>query len=228
MPLSFTLIRSKRRTVALVVRADGTLLVRAPLRLAEEHIRAFVESKADWVRKKQAEAQVVQKNVAPPHRYREGEKFPYLGQLYPLAIVDRARPALSLEGERFLLARSAQPKAAHVFELWYRRQAARVLAERVSAYGLLFEQTGDKYSRIRISSARTRWGSCSSKGTLSFTWRLVTTPLAVIDYVVVHELAHLRFKNHSKDFWQLVKTFIRDYEKRRAWLKANGELTTLA
>ncbi len=227
MTLPFTLIRSKRRTVALIVQPDGTLQVRAPLRLPEAQIRAFVESKADWVREKQAKAQLAMKNAPHPHRYVDGEQFPYLGQFYPIAIVERARPALALEGERFLLSRAAQPEAARIFELWYRKQAARIISERLSSYGPLFQKIGCKYQKVRISSARTRWGSCSSLGTLSFSWRLVMVPPAMIDYVVVHELAHLRYHNHSKDFWDLVKTFMRDYKARRTWLKANAGMTVL-
>ncbi|HZU87561.1 MAG TPA: SprT family zinc-dependent metalloprotease [Anaerolineaceae bacterium] len=221
----FTLIRSRRRTVALIIQTDGKLLVRAPLRLAEARIRDFIESKLEWVKQKQAEMLAAQKAAPPPKQFVAGEKFTYLGEAYPLEIVPRARPALALENGRFRLAKSAQPRAQEAFERWYRAQAAQVLAERVQTYLPLFEAFGCKPSKIRISSARTRWGSCSSTGTLSFTWRLVLTPLPVIDYVVVHELAHLRVRNHSKDFWQLVKAILPDYAKRRAWLKANGGMT---
>jgi predicted metal-dependent hydrolase len=81
---------------------------------------------------------------------------------------------------------------------------------------------GFVYRGIRISSARTRWGSCSSRGGLNFTWRLIQAPLPIIDYVVVHELAHLKVPNHSKAFWELVKNLLPDFAERRAWLKAHG------
>ncbi len=83
------------------------------------------------------------------------------------------------------------------------------------------------YKSIRITSARTRWGSCSSKGNLSFTWRLVMAPPQVIDYVVAHELAHLQVRNHSPAFWQKVKTIMPDYLQYRRWLDAHGHLLTL-
>jgi predicted metal-dependent hydrolase len=82
---------------------------------------------------------------------------------------------------------------------------------------------GFEPGKLRISSARTRWGSCSRQGTLSFTWRLVMAPEEVIDYVVVHELCHLRHLNHSKAFWGLVEGILPDYKVRRAWLKRHGE-----
>jgi len=223
MPLEYTLIRSKRRTVALVVQPDASLLVRAPLRLPERQIREWLESKQDWIAQKQAEARAAQHSAPPPKRFASGEKFAYLGQFYPLEIVERARPALALEDGHFRLARAAQAHGVQVFEKWYRAQAAKVLPERVQAHLPLFALFGYRPSKVRISGARTRWGSCSSSGTLSFTWRLMASPPEVIDYVVLHELAHLRIKNHSKQFWGLVKSLMPDYAKRRAWLKANGE-----
>jgi predicted metal-dependent hydrolase len=112
--------------------------------------------------------------------------------------------------------RAALPRAAAVFEAWYRRQARLVLAERVAAYAW---QTGLQPKKLRIGAARTRWGSCSSKGTLSFTWRLVMAPQQVVDYVVVHELCHLQVKNHSRDFWARVKAILPDYKQQVGWLK---------
>jgi predicted metal-dependent hydrolase len=88
-------------------------------------------------------------------------------------------------------------------------------------------QYGLRYEKIRITSAQTRWGSCSPKGTLSFTWRLVMAPLEVIDYVVIHELAHLRVKNHSKTFWAEVESMLPDYTRHVAWLRKNGKFLTL-
>lgn len=222
MPLTYRLIRSKRRTVALIVQLDGELLVRAPLRLPAAQIKAFVESKQDWILMKQAEAQAARNTAPPPRQYIPGEKFAYLGNLYPLEIVVRTRPALALEDGYFRLAQNAQPHAQKTFEHWYHIQAAQVLGQQTAAWASLLKPFGCEPTKIRISSARSRWGSCSSRGTLSFTWRLVMAPLPIIEYVVVHELVHLRIHNHSQEFWQMVKKFMPDYAGRRAWLKANG------
>jgi len=115
-------------------------------------------------------------------------------------------------------------QGGQAFEQWYKAQALKVLSERVRYYAA---KHGFQPGRIRISSARTRWGSCSSKGTLSFTWRLVMAPLEVIDYVVIHELVHLKVKNHSKTFWGSVAALMPDYKKYVAWLKKNGSFLTL-
>ncbi len=212
------LVRTRRRTVALIIERDGKLTVRAPLRLAEKRIQEFVQSHAEWIERSRAR---IEASPPPqPKRYGEGEAFPYLGKSYSLRLVERQRPALSFDGVHFLLVRSALPKAQETFAKWYRAQAARLLAERVQS---LAGKYGLRYQKVRISSARTRWGSCSSNGTLSFTYRLVMAPLEAVDYVVVHELVHTKIRNHSKTFWNKVAELMPDYKNRRTWLKKNGK-----
>ena len=217
----YQLVRSRRRTIALIVRNDGTLVVRAPLRAPEKFIREFVASKADWVRKQQARAQKIARTVA--RAYGDGEKFLYLGQAYPLKIVPPRRMALTLK-ERFELSESALPRAEAAFVRWYKARAAEVLPERVND---LAARHGYRVSKVRITSARTRWGSCSPQGTLSFSWRLVMAPAAVIDYVVIHELVHLEIKNHSQKFWARVGERLPEYKTHVAWLRRNGRFLTL-
>lgn len=100
-----------------------------------------------------------------------------------------------------------------------RQQARKRLTERTDYYKTIL---GVDYSRIRIADQKTRWGSCSSTGTISYNWHLVLLPDAILDYVVVHELCHLRQMNHSKDFWNLVESILPDYRSRRKWLKEDG------
>lgn len=213
------LVRTRRRTIALIVQPDGSLTVRAPLRMADEDIQRFVESHSRWIARNQARARA----AAPPpaRQYADGETFLYLGQPYPLVLVARQRPALTFDGRAFRLAESAIPRAEAAFVRWYKARALEVLSERVQARAA---QHGFTYQKIRISSARTRWGSCSSSGTLSFTYRLMMAPPQVVDYVVVHELVHTQVKNHSRVFWQQVATILPDYQTRRDWLKKNGRL----
>jgi predicted metal-dependent hydrolase len=216
MPEIAEIIRSKRKTIALVVQAGGRLVVRAPQRATLKQIREVVERHAGWV-----EARLKEMEARPgPWTFSEGSGLPYLGQLYPLRLVPGPVSGLRFDGLSFTLADGAAAQAAALFERWYRRQARKVFGERVRYYAV---QYGFDYDKLRISSARTRWGSCSSRGVISFTWRLVLAPLEVVDYVVVHELAHLRVKNHSPDFWQVVESLLPDYKTRRKWLKVNGE-----
>lgn len=221
------LVRSKRKTLALIVENDGTLTVRAPLRMKEADIWRFIEAKTDWIERKQARAQ---KEAELLHQYVDGEIFLYLGKEIPLRIVPaesprkwNKKPALVMYGF-FKLTKSAQPQAASLFETWYKKKARSVVTERVEFFA---REHGFNVKKIRISSARTRWGSCSTKGTLSFTWRMVMAPLKVIDYVVVHELCHLKELNHSKAFWAQVEAILPDYKVRRKWLKDNGAVLRL-
>ncbi|MCB2210208.1 M48 family metallopeptidase [bacterium] len=216
------IIRSKRRTFSLEIKPDGRLLVRAPRAASDAQIRAIVKRKADWIAKGKAK---VKKRFGSlePKTFSPGEQFWYLGEQYPLEMTDRARPPLDLDGA-FLLSRSAQDRAKAVFIEWYREETRRIAHDFIASYAA---EHGFKVNNVRITSARTRWGSCSGKRNLNFTYRLSMAPLDVVEYVVVHELAHLKVHNHGRDFWHLVASLKPDYAKNRAWLKQHGALLTL-
>jgi predicted metal-dependent hydrolase len=215
------IIRTRRRTIALIVERDGSLIVRAPMRTKEEKIHDFVRTNEKWILKKQAEFRAYQSFA--PKEYVNGEEFWFLGQIYKLQIVDEKKPTLYLNGS-FRLAKLDLSKAEVAFEKWYRKQAYQVLNGRVQWYAA---KHGYQYKQVKITSARTRWGSCSSLGTLSFTWRLVMAPMSVIDYVVIHELIHLKVKNHSAKFWREVAMIMPDYKEKLEWLRKNGHLLNL-
>lgn len=210
------IVRSKRKTLALIVRPDGFLIVRAPLRTPEKTIREFIENHAEWIRKKRAEALATPSPT--PKLYVAGETFKFLGETYELEIVKGQKKPLLLE-ESFKLAESAQTSARLVFERWYRAQARKILEERVNSYANEYDL---QYKKIGITSARTRWGSCSANGSLNFSWRLIMAPIEAVEYVVVHELVHTVFHNHSRRFWKKVETILPDYNERRKWLRKNG------
>jgi len=222
---TYEIIRTRRKTVALVVKPDGQLVVRAPLRATKKQIQQAVEQQAEWIRATQEKA-LVRYHPLVPKQFTSGEEFWFLGKVYRLEIVNAggARPvelALDEPGGRFLLDRLAVPQAQLILTRWYRQQAARVMAEQVS---LAAARHGFSYTRVKINSARTRWGSCSSRGSLSFPWRLVMAPLPVIDYVVLHELVHTRERSHARIFWEQVQAIAPDYKQHKKWLKENGHL----
>lgn len=212
------IIHSRRKSFALVIEPDGSLTVRAPLRASRSQIERLVQEMSAWIQAKQAWLKS-QPPSASPKIYADGEPFYYLGEAYPLEIVPAASPALRLEDGRFKLARRSLGQAAQVFEAWYRAQARRVIGEQAQRRAA---ELGLVYRSLRITSARTRWGSCGAKGTLNFSWRLVMAPPPVIDYVIIHELVHLEIKNHSPAFWDRVRQHMPDYKQHVAWLKANG------
>lgn len=222
-PVIDRIIRSRRKTVALVVTPEGQLEVRAPQRLSRAQIEDIVTQKAKWIlknleRSRQASAAVRRRELV------EGARIWYLGASHPLHVNEHGTARVQFS-TGFYLPKSALPKAAGLLTAWYKNQARHLLGERTAYYA---QQFGLKYRSIRITSARTRWGSCSRLNALSFTWRLVMAPPEIIDYIVIHELAHIVQKNHSRAFWELVEKMLPDYRSRRAWLKANGRLLDLS
>jgi hypothetical protein len=211
------LIRSRRRTIALIVERDGSLTVRAPNCAPRKEIDAFVREQLGWIERTRERYR--SKPQPRKREFVEGERFPFLGREYELRLVRPQRPALKFE-DGFTLGASAQPSSEQVFIRWYRDQALRVISKRVKAFA---EAHGLSPGKIKITSARTRWGSCSPDGTLNFSWRLVLAPLEVIDYVVVHELAHLRVRSHSRKFWRTVEQILPGYHIQRKWLRENGD-----
>jgi predicted metal-dependent hydrolase len=210
------LIRSKRRTLALFIESDGSLIVRAPLRTSGKLIRDFVDSHTLWIEKKQAQARAAA--ALPARQFIPGESFPYLGESYILEVVKDQKKALMLDGN-FKLAERAREDAQKAFQDWYRAQARQVIKERVNFFST---QYNFQYEKLRIGSARTRWGSCSPTGTLSFSWRLILNPMDVVDYVVIHELVHTVVHNHSKRFWKSVEKILPNYKVFNKWLNKNG------
>ena len=211
------ILRSKRKTIALIVENDGSVSVRAPMRMSATDIQKFVAKHANWVIKKQTEIRAMPRTQ--PKKYVPGETFLYLGRDYALEAMEGQQKKLVLE-DGFKIARSVLGDAELVFRNWYRQQSREIIEERAA---FLAGKHAFHYDRIRITSARTRWGSCSANGTLSFSWRLIMTPLDIVDYVIIHELAHTVHHNHSKRFWGLVEKILPDYKDRRKRLKQYGK-----
>lgn len=211
------LFRSKRRTVGLEVTREAKLVVRAPIRVSMDDIQNILLKKRNWILEKQDFFQR-RKNQYLPKKFINGESFYYLGKPYRFNLVDENAIRLTdyLEFPKRMI-----PDARDHLVQWYKAAAYGKIKERVDQYS---KMSGLPYAGFKISNAKSRLGSCSSKGSLNFSWRLVMAPLEVVDYVVVHELAHLDEKNHSRSFWDKVRVIIPDYKKRAAWLKENREV----
>ena len=217
------IIKTKRKTITLQITKDGKLIVKAPFGVSKKTIQKIVTKHKDWIEKKKKEIL----SRAPKFVKKEfvnGEGFLYLGKYYKLRIVDKQDTPLLFDNNHFYLLRDYLPVAKEVFIDWYKKKAYEKISERVEWYA---KKRGFVYNKIKITKANQRWGSCSSRGNLNFSWRLIMAPLPVVDYVVVHELVHLEEKNHSKSFWIKVKMLMPDYEKHKDWLKRNGYLLTL-
>ena len=211
------IIRSDRKSFGLELTPDGRLIVRAPRGASNAQIHAVVAHKAGWIAKNQARLAAQCPNLKPK-TFTPGETFLYLGEQYPLQLVKRRQPLLDLDGT-FLLASHAQGQAKEAFIAWYREETRQIVHQYIDTFAKRYSL---KINNVRITSARTRWGSCSGKGNLNFTYRLCMAPLSVIEYVVVHELAHLKVHNHSQAFWAEVGKILPGYQQSRAWLKQHG------
>ena len=217
------MVRSRRRTFSVEIERDGRLVVRAPQRASMEKVRQVVEEKRVWILRKQ---EMMRRRCAEarPKRFVEGESFLYLGEAYPLSLDGRDGMPIAFDGSRFVLSDEYVANARNIFAAWYRERAREHIKERVERCSLA---AGIGCGEVRITSARRRWGSCTVKGNLCFTWRLVMAPPDVIDYVVVHELAHIKHPNHSSMFWTEVASIMPDFERRRRWLRENEHFLTL-
>lgn len=211
-------IRSRRRSISLEITRDARLIVRMPKYGGVEAVKKFIFEKRDWIEQKMAEASL-HANKNTPKRFIPGEQFYYLGEKYALQLAEVHNPKLKFQNG-FFMSESNLKYGRKIFIDWYRRQAKLNIPKRVRWFASIHQL---KVRQIRITSASGRWGSCTSQGNINFTWKLILLPLKIVDYVVVHELAHLVHHNHSKSFWAEVGKILPDYKERRKWLKKNGE-----
>jgi predicted metal-dependent hydrolase len=215
------IIRSKRRTLGLEITSEAALVIRAPMRAPLHVINQIIEKKRSWILEKQEEAR---QRCKPQRRYCVDEIFLYLGRSYPLKVVENWQKPFEFNGTEFQIGKEFLHYARRFFEDWYVKQAQDVIEPRVKIYA---EKAGQQHSRITITCAKTRWGSCTSRRTLNFSWRLMMAPLDMIDYVVAHEVAHLEELNHSPRFWNKVKMLMPDFKDRQQWFKNNSHLLNL-
>ena len=219
---------ARRRTVSITLHPERGVVVHTPRRYPLREVEALLREKARWIFKHLGQMEA-DRAKRPQTLWQPGEEVPLRGNRYPLFCL----PALEEEqvwfdGERFnLRTHELVPPPEKIETMmvdWYREEARRIINERVEHYrhGL-----GVSPEVIRIKDQKHRWGSCSAQGALNFSWRLILAPERVLDYVVVHELCHLRFLDHSNRFWTLVELVLPDYRELKAWLRQEGSSLTL-
>ena len=218
--IEYTIKRSKRKTACLRILPDGTIEVRGPRVMTDVFVLNFVESKADWIIEKRREV-VEHQSKKRPHTYQSGDVFLYLGKEYVLTLVAAGRKRVELtEGKLAVYTTSFEPKAIEkLIKEWYKKQATEYIVNRVAYY---VPMISGEPEGVTMENRKGRWGSCSSTRELTFNRRLILAPSEIIDYVVVHELCHLKHMDHSPAFWKAVEAVLPDYKKRREWLKNNG------
>lgn len=228
--LKYTLKRTGRRSIGISIDKNGAITVAGPYRVSETTIRELLEKKASWILDKLSAIEAQAAGSDGPRAFIDGEGYLYMGRVYKLKLIeDRLlkRPVVRL-GENSLEVYHKVPEKPEelraVLREWYVAQFAKKLEGRLPAYS---QQIGVSPGRVTIREQKTRWGSCSSSGNLNFNWKLVMAPVEVMDYVIVHELCHMKELNHSSNFWALVGKVCPDYKNHRKWLKENGNKLTL-
>jgi predicted metal-dependent hydrolase len=210
----YNLIRSKRKTITLQIKKDATIVVRAPLKIAKKEVDKFVMSNEEWIRKNLKEVK---------DRLKLKKQFNLDFNDY---VNVRGKPAYIKpvkgsnasyeDGNFFLPEKLNSSQIKEVIIMLYKMIAKSHIIERI---GFFKEKMNVEPTAIKITSAKTRWGSCSGKNSVNFSWRLIMGDDETIDYVIVHELAHIKQHNHSKEFWKIVESIIPDYIKRKKKLR---------
>jgi len=217
MQLSYDIVYTDRKKVSISVERDRRVIVRAPKSFSKKQLNEIVEEKKLWLYDKI--------NYTPKYpvisikEFVSGESIPFLGKNYKLEVVKENIRSLKFDNKKFYLSKSNRDRANKIFKNWYKREAKELLIPKIEYYSA---SLGVVYNNIMFREMKYRWASCTYKNNLIFNWRIIKAPMFVIEYLIVHELAHILESNHTDRFWNLVKIQIPNYLKAKEWLKDNG------
>ena len=232
--IEYRIKRGKRKkTVAINITPTAQVIVLTPYFITKGDISKIVKKKARWILEKQEFFRALAA-LYPEKEFISGEQILYLGHKYRLKVkqVGKECPGEpKLVGRRIYISvnknLSPEDKKKIIKDAlinWYFSKSKQIIKSRVNRYSKMLDI---KPKDIKIKNQKKRWGSCSSNGILRFNWRVAIAPISIIDYIVVHELSHLKIKNHSSDFWKLVSLALPDYQERRDWLKNHAAIFRL-
>jgi len=215
----------------IVVDAKDGVQVTAPIKYNAPLIKSIMQDKSSWIIEKLDYLSVLA-GCTVPRLFADGEQFFYLGERFKIKvhINDHAMNAVKIVDQHMLVEISPvmqqdgrSDAVRDTMVKWYKNQAKGIINDRINLYA---DSLGVELAKIRIKEQKHRWGSCSGKGNLNFNWHLVMAPVDIVDYVIVHELCHLKRLDHSPVFWHLVEAVLPDYQMRRHWLKQYGPVLT--
>jgi predicted metal-dependent hydrolase len=216
--ISFTVKRSRKARLArLEITPDTGLTVVIPAFCDMDRIEGFLKKKGHWIFNKLVYYSLIKHRTTS--NLKNGDMIPYLGSPLQIEIQDGGSNGgdVTLSNNKLLVAVKPGTTGLNpIIEKWYRTQARQIMKEKVDKHSV--KMVVD-YNKIHLKGQKTLWGSCSRKRNLNFNWRLIMTPESVIDYVVVHELSHLKEMNHTKKFWQVVAGYCPEWQQHRKWLK---------
>jgi predicted metal-dependent hydrolase len=218
--------RDRKRTASIQVSPANEISIIIPKDLADEKIKSLIKRKTPWILSKIKFNQ----EVKYPHKAKEfvnGEAFQYLGRNYRLKVMSGEKEGVDLKNGRLNVrisqgnSDSNDEKLKSLLTDWYIRNAEKKLKERILRFA---DRIGVSVTGIKLKSLKQRWGSCSKDGSIVFNWKIIIAPIAIVDYVVAHELCHMRYHDHSKEFWNLMQRVMPDYREKKEWLRVNGAM----
>ncbi len=213
-------IKSNRKTFCIEIDDYGKIILRIPKSSSDLEIEKFLNKHKNWIYKK---LKVIEKREIElyPKKFIEDEMFLFLGNFYKLKIVKNQKEKVLLKNSEINISDKYSIDIRKVIVEFYKKKSFEIISERINFYSKKYDY---KYNKIKITSANKRFGSCTNKGNLNFSFKLIMAPIEVIDYVVVHELVHLVDKTHKKSFYEKVEKILPDYKKRIKWLNDNSYL----
>jgi predicted metal-dependent hydrolase len=217
--LTFEVRRSvRRKTLGLTVDRGGELIIHCPESTNREDLVRWIHGKLLWVHRKLALKEAMLPKVLEPD-FVTGESFSYLGRTYRLVLSSRQKEPLRFDGQRFCLRSDARATATDHFRRWYTATGREWIAKRVV---ILARKGVATPVRMEVRDLGFRWGSCGKSGVVFFNWKTMQLPVKLADYVLVHELVHLRYSSHSPAFWQAVERCLPDWRERQESLRTKA------
>ena len=219
--LLIQVVRSrKRRKTSSIIISNGIVKVVVPDQISDFTIKELINKRMPWIRKKLKD----ELNITPGivKNYVDGESFMYLGNNYKLkSFVGNVSFVKVLSDYiNVSLPKKSKENIKSLLERWYEEKAIEILTEKTNRYAKII---GVSPTAISVGDYKSKWGSCSIEGKISYNWKIIIAPSRVLEYIVIHELCHMLEHNHSKEYWRHVNTYCKDFKESRKWLRMNGK-----
>jgi len=215
--INYELVRSNRKSIGITIERDAQVVVNVPIDLDEKTIEKHIHKKRFWIWEKLAIKKDSLENIVQK-QFVSGESFSYFGRNYRLKIVDD-NSELKLKNGWFTLGQKKQKKAKEIFKSWYSEHLKNKIDKRLK---IICEKSNIKKPDFRIMELGFRWGSCTKEGILNFNYKIAMAPVGVIDYIIAHELVHIKIHTHNEKFWKEVSRMMPNYLEKKEWLRKEG------
>ncbi|MFZ3100756.1 MAG: SprT family zinc-dependent metalloprotease [Desulfitobacteriaceae bacterium] len=225
IPFETRISTRAQRIIISIIR--GQVKVSVPRGVTDRQVEKFVLTKQEWIYEHWRQYQA-QQTLRVQKEYKSGQEFPYRGRNLTILVEEYDGKTIGVKliqntlGIYFPKTTPLEERSRYIKEAliyWYKTQARIIFQDKLDHYAAIM---GVEYKGLRIKEQKTKWGSCSARGNINLNWKVVMAPEAVIDYLIIHELAHLKFLNHSQDFWYVVANYMVDYKQWKKWLKEHG------